>query len=66
MSPATIAILLLPIAAGSSFAGWKVAIVGRYVIGLALLALFLTVGAGCIAIVGFRSWAGRAQVTTPP
>jgi hypothetical protein len=72
MSPATIGIplLLLLIAAGSSFAGWKAAIIGRYVIGLALLALFLTVGAGCVAIVGsvgagcvaivgFRSWAGR-------
>jgi hypothetical protein len=59
MSPATIGIpLLLLIAAGSSFAVWKAAIIGRYVIGLALLALFLTVGAGCVAIVGFRSWAG--------
>jgi hypothetical protein len=61
---ATIAILLLLlIAAGSSFAGWNARVVGRYVIGLALLALFLTVGAVCAAIDGFRSLAGRAQVT---
>ena len=61
---ATIAILLLLlIAAGSSFAGWNARVVGRYVIGLALLALFLTVGAVCAAINGFRSLAGRAQVT---
>jgi hypothetical protein len=36
------------------------------VIGLALLALFLTVGAARAAIDGFRSLAGRAQVTTTP
>jgi len=61
---ATIAILLLLlIAAGSSFAGWNARVVGRYVIGLALLALFLTVGAVSAAIDGFRSLAGRAQVT---
>jgi hypothetical protein len=64
---ATIAILLLLlIAAGSSFAGWKARDVGRYVIAVALLALFLTVGAVCAAIDGFRSLAGRAQVTTTP
>jgi hypothetical protein len=62
---ATIAILLLLlIAAGSSFAGWKARDVGRYVIGLALLALFLTVGAVCAAIDGFRSLAGIAP--SPP
>ena len=61
---ATIAILLLLlIAAGSSFAGWNAKVVGRYVIGLALLALFLTAGAVCAAIDGFRSLAGREQVT---
>jgi hypothetical protein len=63
---ATIAILLLLlIAAGSSFAGWNARVVGRYVSGFALLALFLTVGAVCAAIDGFRSLAGRAQFHRP-
>ena len=45
---ATIAmLLLLLIAAFSSFAEWKAAIAGRYVIAIALLTLFLTVGAAC-------------------
>ena len=57
MSPATIGIplLLLLIAAGLSFTGRKAAIIRSYVIGFALLALFLTVGAVCVAIDGFRS-----------
>ena len=60
---ATIAILLLLlVAAGSSFAGRNARVVGRYVTGLAFLALFLTVGAVCAAIDGFLSLAGRAQV----
>ena len=51
---ATIAmLLLLLIAAGSSFAEWKAAIAGRYAIAVALLTLFLTVGTACAAIVGF-------------
>jgi hypothetical protein len=59
MSPATIGISLLLVAAGLSLTGRKAAIIRGYVIGFALLALFLTIGAGCVAIDGFRSWAGR-------
>ena len=55
MSPATIGILLLLIAAGLSFTGRKAAIIRSHVIGFALLALCLTVGAVCVAIDGFRS-----------
>jgi hypothetical protein len=51
MSPATIGTSLLLVAAALS-----------YVIGFALLALFLTVGAGCVAIDGFHSWAGCRSV----
>ena len=66
MSPATIGISLLLVAAGLIFAGRKAAIILGYVIGFALLALFLTVGAGCVAIDGFRSWAGRSSKGAEP
>jgi hypothetical protein len=62
MSPAAIGIPLLLVAAGLSFTGRKAAIIRGYVIGFALLALFLTVGAGCVAIDGCRSWAGRRSI----
>jgi hypothetical protein len=50
MSPATIGISLLLVAAGLSLTGRKAAIILGYVIGFALLALFLTVGAGCLRL----------------
>jgi hypothetical protein len=62
MPPAAIGIPLLLVAAGLCFPGREAAIIRGYVIGFALLAFFLTVGAGCVAIDGFRSWAGSRSV----
>jgi hypothetical protein len=62
MSPAAIGTSLLLVAAALSFTGRKAAIIRSYVIGFALLALFLTVGAGCVAIDVCRSLPGRRSV----
>jgi hypothetical protein len=62
MSPAAIGIPLLLVAGGLCFPGRKAAIIRGYVIGFALLAFFLTVGAGCVAIDVCRSLPGRRSV----